>query len=323
MPTAHVVDLGDFSDHPLVGEFSESFSVTGASRVSGDLARATASVRRTAMMLAAFDVADPRVEPTVVVVDGSVPELVSDACSFSALVQVSAAETSLAQRVKAMCDALAGGDIEWIVVTPPERAAVESVTVQVAQGCALGLRVAGVLVAPMPRKRDGWPKKIRRSARRTGGTVARALVRHSGAAGVEQARFRCSHPTRHVGSRPPVPGRYPRRSRRKLDLHRDPHPNPTAGTSCRSLSRACSTAMSRSECGHKTRRTRRRTSLFASDGVVARIELNSTLRRCVAVEAVVAGDSIAVSFRADPAQWPDPRASRGASDQTGESGKEA
>ena len=32
MPTAHVVDLGDFSDHPLVGEFSESFSVTGASR---------------------------------------------------------------------------------------------------------------------------------------------------------------------------------------------------------------------------------------------------------------------------------------------------
>ena len=58
------------------------------------------------------------------------------------------------------------------------------------------------------------------------------------------------------------------------------------------------------------------------DGVVARIELNSTLRRCVALEAVVAGDSIAVSFRADPGQWPDPRASRGASDQTGESGKE-
>ena len=110
MPTAHVVDLGDFSDHPLVGEFYESFSVTGASRVSGDLARATASVRRTAMMLAAFDVADPRVDPTVVVVDGSVPELVSDACSFSALLQVSAAETSLAQRVKAMSDALAGGE---------------------------------------------------------------------------------------------------------------------------------------------------------------------------------------------------------------------
>ena len=55
MSTAHVVDLGDFSDHPLVAEFSESFCVTGASRVSGDLAGAVASVRRTAMLLAAFD----------------------------------------------------------------------------------------------------------------------------------------------------------------------------------------------------------------------------------------------------------------------------
>ena len=54
------------------------------------------------------------------------------------------------------------------------------------------------------------------------------------------------------------------------------------------------------------------------DGVVARIELDSTLRRCVAVEAGVAGDSIAVSFRADPAQWPEPRASSGASDQADE-----
>jgi hypothetical protein len=54
------------------------------------------------------------------------------------------------------------------------------------------------------------------------------------------------------------------------------------------------------------------------DGVVARIELDSTLRRCVAVEAVLAGDSIAVSFRADPAQWPEPRESSGASDQANE-----
>ena len=58
------------------------------------------------------------------------------------------------------------------------------------------------------------------------------------------------------------------------------------------------------------------------DGVVARIELDSTLRRCVAVEAVVAGDSIAVSFRADPAQWPEPRASRDASDQADEQADE-
>jgi len=36
------------------------------------------------------------------------------------------------------------------------------------------------------------------------------------------------------------------------------------------------------------------------------------------VEAVLAGDSIAVSFRADPAQWPEPRASSGASDQANE-----
>ena len=44
------------------------------------------------MLLAAFDVANTRVDPTVVVIDGPV-QLVSDACSFSALLQVSAAET--------------------------------------------------------------------------------------------------------------------------------------------------------------------------------------------------------------------------------------
>ena len=32
----------------------------------------------------------------------------------------------------------------------------------------------------------------------------------------------------------------------------------------------------------------------------------------------MAGDSIAVSLRADPAQWPEPRASSGASDQADE-----
>ena len=322
MPTAHVVDLGDFSDHPLVGEFSESFSVTGASRVSGDLARATASVRRTAMMLAAFDVADPRVDPTVVVVDGSVPELVSDACSFSALLQVSAAETSLAQRVKAMSDALAGGDIEWIVVTPPERAAVESVTVQVAQGCALGLRVAGVLVAPMPRKRDGWPKKIRRSARGLVEQLQDRLfdipVQRSRAGKVPVFASHAARGIEATGAGP-------------LSATISPEAGSSSGSS------------SESDGGHVLSVTIPGLQycdvevgvwsqdpsypsthvVVRLDGVVARIELNSTLRRCVAVEAVVAGDSIAVSFRADPAQWPDPRASRGASDQTGESGKEA
>ena len=29
MSTAHVVDLGEFNDHPCVAEFSESFCVTG------------------------------------------------------------------------------------------------------------------------------------------------------------------------------------------------------------------------------------------------------------------------------------------------------
>ena len=314
MSTAHVVDLGDFSDHPLVGQFSESFSVTGASRVSGDLAGATASVRRTAMLLAAFDVADTRVDPTVVVVDGSVPELVSDACSLSALLQVSAAETSLARRLKALFDALAGGDIEWVVVTPPERAAMDSVTVQVAQGWALGLRVAGVLVAPMPRKRDGWPKKIRRSARGLVEQLQDRLfdipVRRSQAGKVPVFASRAARGIEPTGAGP-------------LSVTISPESASSSGSSSESDGRhvLSVTIPGLQHCDVEVGVWSQDPSYPSThivvrlDGVIARIELDSTLRRCVAVEAVVAGDSIAVSFRADPAQWPEPRASSGTSDQ--------
>ena len=313
MSTAHVVDLGDFSEHPLVSEFAESFCVTGASRVSGDLSGAMASVRRTAMLLAAFDVANARVDPTVVVVDGSIPELVSDACSFSALLQVSAAETPLAQRAKTMSDALAGGDVEWIVVTPPERAAMDSVTVQVAQGCALGLRVTGVVVAPMPRKRDGWPKKIRRSAR--------GLVEQ-----LQDRLFDIPVQRSRAGKVPVLPSRVARgielRGARPLSLTISPEAASSSesdGGHVLSVTipglQYCDVEVgvwSQDQSYPSTH------IVIRLDGVVARIELDSTLRRCVAVEAVLAGDSIAVSFRADPAQWPEPRASSGASDQANE-----
>ena len=310
IPTAHVVDLGDFSDHPLVAEFSESFCVTGASRVSGDLSGAMASVRRTAMLLAAFDAANSRVDPTVVVVDGSVAELVSDACSFSALLQVSAAETPLAQRAKTMSDALAGGDVEWIVVTPPERAAMDSVTVQVAQGCALGLRVTGVVVAPMPRKRDGWPNKIRRSAR----GLAEQLQDRLFDIPVQRSR---------AGKVPVLPSRAARgiepRGAGPLSLTISPE---SASSSGSDGGRVLSVTIPGLQyCDVEVGVWSQDPSYPSThivvrlDGVIARIKLDSTLRRCVAVEAVVAGDSIAVSFRADPAQWPEPRASSGSSDQ--------
>ncbi len=314
MPTAHVVDLGDFSEHPLVREFAESFCVTGASRVSGDLTGAMASVRRTAMLLAAFDVANARVDPTVVVVDGSVPELVSDAGSFSALLQVSVAETPLARRTKTMSDALAGGDVEWIVVTPPERAAIDSVMVQVAQGCALGLRVAGVLVAPMPRKRDGWPKKIRRSARGLVEQLQDRLfdipVQRSRAGQVPVFASRAARDIEYTGAGP-------------LSATISPEAASSSGSSSESdggyvLS---VTIPGLQHCDVEVGVWSQDPSYPSThvvvrlDGVVARIELDSTLRRCVAVEAVVAGDSIAVSFRTDPAQWPEPRTSSGASGQ--------
>ena len=313
--TAHVVDLGDFSDHPLVAEFSESFCVTGASRVSGDLAGAIASVRRTAMLLAAFDVANTRVDPTVVVIDGPVPELVSDACSFSALLQVSAAETPLAQRAKTMSDALAGGDVEWIVVTPPERAAMDSVTVQVAQGCALGLRVTGVVVAPMPRKRDGWPNKIRRSAR--------GLVEQ-----LQDRLFDIPVQRSRAGKVPVLPSHAARgiepRGAGPLSLTISPESASLSGSESDGGHVLSVTIPGLEYCDVEVGVWSQDPSYPSThivvrlDGVIARIELDSTLRRCVAVEAVVAGDSIAVSFRADPAQWPEPRASSGASDQANE-----
>jgi len=318
MSTAHVVDLGDFSDHPLAREFSESFSVTGASRVSGDLAGAIASVRRTAMLLAAFDVANTRVDPTVVVVDGSVPELVSDACSFSALLQVSAAETPLAQRAKTMSDAVAGGDVEWIVVTPPERAAMDSVTVQVAQGCALGLSVAGVLVAPMPRKRDGWPRKIRQSAR--------GLVDQ-----LQDRLFDIPVQRSRAGKVPVFASREARgiepRGAGPLSVTISPESASSSGSDGGHVLSV--TIPGLQYCDVEVGVWSQDPSYPSThivvrlDGVIARIELDSTLRRCVAVEAVVAGDSIAVSFRIDPGQWPERGLSSGASDQGDEGEGEA
>ena len=318
MSTAHVVDLGDFSDHPLAREFSESFSVTGASRVSGDLAGAIASVRRTAMLLAAFDVANTRVDPTVVVVDGSVPELVSDACSFSALLQVSAAETPLAQRAKTMSDAVAGGDVEWIVVVPPERAAMDCVTVQVAQGCALGLRVTRVLVAPMPRKRDGWPRKIRQSAR--------GLVDQ-----LQDRLFDIPVQRSRAGKVPVFASREARgiepRGAGPLSVTISPESASSSGSDGGHVLSV--TIPGLQYCDVEVGVWSQDPSYPSThivvrlDGVIARIELDSTLRRCVAVEAVVAGDSIAVSFRIDPGQWPERGLSSGASDQGDESEGEA
>ena len=239
----------------------------------------------------------------------------SDACSFSALLQVSAAETPLAQRAKTMSDALAGGDVEWIVVTPPELAAMDSVTVQVAQGCALGLRVTGVVVAPMPRKRDGWPNKIRRSAR--------GLVEQ-----LQDRLFDIPVQRSRAGKVPVLPSRAARRIEPRgagpLSLTISPESASSFGSESDGGHVLSVTIPGLQYCDVEVGVWSQDPSYPSThivvrlDGVSARIELDSTLRRCVAVEAVLAGDSIAVSFRADPAQWPEPRASSGASDQTDE-----
>ncbi|MCH1403357.1 MAG: hypothetical protein L7U50_03565, partial [Candidatus Nanopelagicales bacterium] len=170
-------------------------------------------------------------------------------------------------------------------------------------------------VAPMPRKRDGWPKKIRRSAR--------GLVEQ-----LQDRLFDIPVQRSRAGKVPVLPSRAARgielRGARPLSLTISPESASSFGSESDGGHVLSVTIPGLQYCDVEVGVWSQDPSypsthiVIRLDGVVARIELDSTLRRCVAVEAVLAGDSIAVSFRADPAQWPEPRASSGASDQANE-----
>ncbi len=285
VPSAHVVELVHFDDRDVVRSLAAVIGVHGATRVADDLSGALSSIPRTAMFVAAVEFAQSRTDVTVVRVDGSVPELIADTCTFAALLSVSAPEFAVTERLQQVRDAIAAGEIDWLLATPPESAAIDAATVQVAQGCALGLSIRGVLVAPMPRKVDGWPASIRRSARALVDDLSDKLfpvpiARVRG--GSVHAFERADHDPRSLTVTEDSDGAY------LLSLT-------IPGVQYCDLEVGVWSDDPSYPATHLVLRL---------DGVASRLGLDSTLRRCVAVEAVVAGDTITVPFIPDPGQWP-------------------
>ena len=285
VPSAQVVELTDFDERDVVRALAAAVGVPGATRVADDLSGALSAIRRTATLMAAFEFAESKHDPTIVVVDAAVPDVVADLCSLSALLRASAPEFELTDRLQSICDAIAKGRFEWLLAVPPESAAIETATIQVAQGCALGLSMRGVLVAPMPRKADGWPSGIRRAARELVEDLQDRLF------GIAVKRVRggrvCSFSSPDLDSRSPI----------------------VTEDSGGMFLLSCTIPGAR-YCDLEVGVWSEEPSypgthlVLRLDGLTARMELDSTLRRCVAVEAVVAGDTITVPFAPDPGQWP-------------------
>lgn len=285
IPSAHIVELADFDDRELVRNVAAAVGVPGASRLSDDLSGALSSIQRVAYLIAAFEYAQSRTDSTVVLVRASVPELVADTCTFSALLRVSAPDSELAARLGQVSEAITEGRIEWLLATPPESGAIDVATIEVAQGCAAGLHIRGVLVAPMPRKSDGWPTSIRRSTQELVSDLKDRLF------GVAVKRARGGKARKFAAP--------------AADFCGPSVTEDSSGTFLVSFTlpgaRHCDIEVGVWSDDPSYPATH---LVVRLEGLATRIALDSTLRRCVAVEAVVAGDTVTVTFVPDPGQWP-------------------
>jgi len=284
-PRARVMELTAFDNRTAIRDLASTLSNAGAATKAVDVHAAMSSVQRTAMFIAAFEFAAKIPEPIVLQIGTSVPELIADICSMAVALEVGAPGHEMTARLSSAATAVASGEIGWLVATPPEPAAMTTVTTQIAQATALGLVTRGVLVAPMPRKSDGWPRKIREGARER----VRELADHLFGVTVLRARA----------------GNGPDFSRDDDHLIDPSVTKNVEGDYLLSVTipglQSCDLEVGVWSMDPSYPSTH---LVLRLDGVTARIALDPTLRRCVGVEAVVAGDTITVPFVPDPGQWP-------------------
>lgn len=228
---------------------------------------------------------------TAVWCPGSVATAASDLLTMADLLDLAdpGADAAGVRELGNAASALRTGDVEWIVACPPEESAIDALLAEVAVGLACGLAVRGVLLAPMPSKSDGWPKQIRAAARRRFDEVCERL--HP----LPVARTRRGASPGFTESGVEVCAKVCAVS---VNSHAD-------GTLIWSI-----TIPGLSACGVSIGAWSDDPA-YSTTHVVLEIggrtiyrAVDSTVRRCTATEAVVSGDSVAVTFLPAPQQWP-------------------
>ena len=302
-PQASVEVLGDQHGErvdAVLELMSTCLTIQGAQFSGAELFAGIASYRDIAALVAVWENDDdPRVQ-RVVWSSRSVAELGSDLQSLMLLVDAAGAgpqAIALGDRLRGVHEAWRSGGIEWLLSAPPQPTALIDAAVEVAAVSGSGLRVRGILIAPMPRKKDGWPKDLREQARDSAERLALDL--HP----VDVRRTRAG--SAPIFDRPAVAAA---EATTFVDAN---------GEWVFTLTLPGMAAMDADDL---------RIGTWSADPVHptthvlvrlghrhVRWPVDATLRRCVAVDALVAGDTIAVTFKPDEGQWP--------ADASGESGE--
>lgn len=288
VPGATFLDGHKALSESAVIEFGRLINIAGATIVSPDLVAGVTSVRSMATLVELWERAQRGSAPTVAWFPGSVASCVADLQAFTTLMSESGSldlDERIVARVGVVHEALEQGLIELLVACPPEGSAVSAAASEVAVAAACGIRVRGVSVCPMPRKSDNWPKAIRRAARVQVDQLEQALH--------------------------PIPVHRARRGEAPAFLDPGVDACEAAVTQHADGSWIWSITVPGLGMGDVEVGTWSADSAYPTthvvmniDGRIVRRRVDATLRRCQALEAVVSGDSIAVTFEQQADQWP-------------------
>jgi hypothetical protein len=293
-----VVDLDSLATEcdDVLADITAALSVTGAQFTSVDLIGGMRSLREIAAIVHAWEVLAAREPRALVWVLGSVPHLIADLFALEALTDLAAtspAATTLRRRLAGVSDAVRSGDIEWLLGTPAQPDAIERAGLEVAAASGSKVSIRGVLVAPIPRKKDGWPRSIREAARSAYDQAVMDL--HP----VAVARSRAG--TAPAFTQPAVEAA---ESSTIVDTGGDrvftlTLPGLSASADEQSVADRVQVGTWSSDPAYPTTHV-----VVHFAGHTVRWGVDAILRRCRAIDAVVADDTIAVTFAPVPEQWP-------------------
>jgi hypothetical protein len=291
VPGATFLDGTQFPSSSVAIGIADAFQVADAATVSPDLVASIGSFAAGSSMASMFARAQADEKEFVAWFPGSAASAVSDVQSLAALIDISGivpSDDSGARELVSVASAIERGEIELLLVCPPEESAIEAAVQEIAAATACGLRVRGVAVCPMPRKSDGWPKTIRKAAKSHVDDLAHALH---------------SIPVHHARR-----GKAPAFTKEGVDVCAPLVSEHAGGQRVWSL-----TIPGLSQCdvaiGTWTADPAYPTTHVVLDiaGRVARRRVDSTIRRCEPIDVVVSGDSVAITFEPHADQWPTER----------------